>query len=305
MARRRRGDPLGLRSAMADRLLPSLVGAMSFLAALAIAGSIAAAALAREWNAQSSSALTVQVTDPALPAASGKETRLQAVMGILRADPDIADPTNLSPGAVNDLLKPWLGEDVARLALPVPAMITAKWHGPAEPVALTAALDAVAPGTLASTGANWASRVAALTGSIQASAASVLVIVALLASAVISVATRAGLAQRREAIEIIHGLGALDADIADQFAIRATWLAVTGSVIGAGVALPALLWLARLALPFAGVMPRSAPLLPMSLSMSLLPVSLWVSLAALPVLAAAIGWITAQLTVRGWLRQLT
>ena len=305
MARRRRGDPLGLRSAMADRLLPSLVGAMSFLAALAIAGSIAAAALARAWSAQSSSALTVQVTDPASPAASGKDTRLHAVMAILQASPDVADPTSLSPDAVNDLLKPWLGEDVARLALPVPAMITAKWQGSSDPDALAAALDAAAPGTLASTGAVWASRVAALTGSIQASAASILVIVALVASAVISVATRAGLAQRREAIEIVHGLGALDADIAGQFAVRATWLAVAGSAIGAVVSLPALLWLARLALPFAGIVPRPAPLLPTALlPLSLLPLSLWVCLALLPVIAAAIGWITAQFTVRGWLRQL-
>ena len=50
ITRRAAKDLLGLRSAMADWLLPSLVGAMSFLAALAIAGSIAAATLAQHWQ---------------------------------------------------------------------------------------------------------------------------------------------------------------------------------------------------------------------------------------------------------------
>ncbi len=294
--RRQARDLLGLRSAMADRLLPSLVGAMSFLAALAVAGSMAAATLARHWQGDAGSALTVQVGDPAAPAATGQGSRLQAVLGILQASPNVSDPTPLSPDAMNALLKPWLGEDMSQLDLPVPAVITAQWNKARPPDALQAALDAAAPGTLAATGAGWAARVAALTGSIEASAASVLIIVALVAAAVISVATRAGLAQRREAIEIIHGLGALDSDIADRFATRATWLAAIGAAIGALVALPALFWFARLAAPFAGILPQT--------SGPALPIGLWVSLAALPLIAAAIGWATAQVTVRGWLRQL-
>jgi cell division transport system permease protein len=294
---RRNVDPLGLRSAMADRLLPSLVGAMSFLAALALAGSMAAASLARQWQGDTGTALTVQVTDPAAPAAAGKGSRLQAVLAILQASPNVRDPTPLSADAMNKLLQPWLGEDTAQLALPVPAIITASWDQSGSASVLQAALDAAAPGTLAATGAAWASRVAALTGSIQASAVAVLLLVAFVAAAVISVATRAGLAQRREAIEIIHGLGALDSDIANRFAIRATWASATGAALGALAALPALFWLARLAAPFAGILPPSAS--------PALPLPLWASLPVLPLVAAIIGWMTAQVTVRGWLRQLT
>ena len=39
-------DDLGLRRALSDRLLPLLVGAMAFLAALALAGAIGASSLA-------------------------------------------------------------------------------------------------------------------------------------------------------------------------------------------------------------------------------------------------------------------
>lgn len=293
----RRVDHLGLRSALSDRLLPILVGAMSFLAALAVGGTVAASALAVQWQGDTGSALTVQVPQPSEPSKSARTTRLQAVLTMLQASPGITATRSLSDAELDNLLAPWLGADVQKLALPVPAVITANWDGPGQPDALRAALNTVAPGTLAETGARWAARVAALTNSLRASAASVLLIVALVASAVISVATRGGLAQRREAIEIIHGLGALDSDIADRFAFRATIMAAMGSAIGAACALPVLFWLATLAAPFAGIVPQnSAP----NLSSAL-----WVALPAVPVLAAAIGWVTTQFTVRGWLRRLT
>jgi len=292
----RRVDHLGLRSAMADRLLPMLVGAMSFLAVLAIAGVLAAAALAAQWRGDTGAALTVQVPDAAKPAATGASNRVQAVLGVLRATPGVTAAKTLSGAELDKLLKPWLGEDAENLALPVPAVLTASWSGAGSIASLRAALDEAAPGTLAETGARWAARVAALTTSLQDSAAAILVIVALVASAVIAIATHAGLSQRRETIAIIHGLGALDSDIADRFAWRATLLASFGAIIGAGFAVPVLLWLATLAAPFAGVLPQSG-------SPSLPPL-LWAILPAIPIAAAAIGWVTSQLTVRGWLRGL-
>lgn len=291
----KRIDHLGLRSAMADRLLPMLVGAMSFLAILAIAGTLAAASLARQWQGDTGAALTVQVPDPT-GATPANVTRAQAVLGVLQTIPGVTDARALTGPELDALLQPWLGVDAARLALPVPAVITATWNGAGSLDGLRAALNEAAPGTLAETGARWAARVAALTASLQDSAAAILVIVALVAAAVVAVATHAGLAQRRDSIAIIHGLGALDADIADRFAVRATLLAAFGAVIGAGLAVPVLLWLATLAAPFAGVLPQNtAPSL---------PVAIWLALPAVTLAAAAIGWVTTQFTVRGWLRGL-
>jgi len=285
-----RVDLLGLRGARADRLLPVMVGAMSFLAVLAVAGTLAAAGLAAHWRGNTASALTVQVTAPDQPAEGGG-TRLAAVLRYLAAAPGISALHQLTPPELDALLQPWLGADAADLALPVPAVITATWNGAGPPAALAAALAAAAPGTLVATGAAWAARVAALTASIQACAAAILVIVAAVAAAVVGIATRAGLAQLRETIEIVHGLGALDSDIAGSFALRATLLAAAGAAAGAAVALPVLAWLASLAAPFAGGAPG-------------LPFALWFALPALPLVAAAIGWGTTQVTVRVWLRRL-
>ena len=68
-------DELGLRQALDDRMLPALVAAMAFLAALGLAGFVAAASLAHHWQNGAASTLTVQVPDPGLATgqASGKQ----------------------------------------------------------------------------------------------------------------------------------------------------------------------------------------------------------------------------------------
>jgi len=285
-------DYLGLRTALADRLMPILVGAMSFMAALAVAGALAASTLAAHWQADSNAALTVQVPQPDDPAATPGLTRLAAVQQQLQVATGITGLHLLSAAEENKLLQPWLGDDAGGLALPIPAVFTASWGGQ-DITGLDRALATAAPGVLVETGTAWAARVAALTASLQACAAALLLIVALVAAAVVAVATRAGLVQRREAIEIIHFLGALDADIADRFAARATLLAAIGAAVGAVLALPVLIWLATLAAPFGGVGTHTG-----------LPVLLWIALPALPFIAALIGWCTSQLTVRGWLHRL-
>ena len=116
-------------------------------------------------------------------------------------------------------------------------------------------LDEAAPGTLVESHGVWIRRLAVLARSLQACAGLALLLVAAVAAAVITVATRAGLAARRESIEIVHGLGATDGYIAARFAGRATLLAASGGFVGAALALPVLLTLANLAAPFAGTAP--------------------------------------------------
>src|SRR5262249_9092256 len=147
----------------------------------------------------------------------------------------------------------------------------------------------------------WIRRLAVLARSLQACAGVALLLVAAVAAAVIAVATRTGLAARREAIEIVHGLGATDGYIAGRFAGRATLLAATGALSGAAMALPVLLALANLAAPFVGATADTASLAGI---IRALPGVLWLVLPGLPAAAAAIGFATAQTTVRRWLRRL-
>lgn len=312
-------DSLGLESAMADRLLPFLVAAMSFLAALAFAGSLAASNFATHWQDSARSTLTIEVPDPTLPAgtppaanppaAAPALSRQAAVLAALQRQSGVDHVKQLGPADLQSLLAPWLGHDAADLPISLPAVMTATAPHPIDLAALQTTLTGLAPGAMVDSGATWAARLGDLTGSLQASAAAILIVVALVAGAVVAVAVRAGLAQRRDSIEIIHGLGALDADIANRFASRALRLAFLGGAAGALLALPLLLWLAHLSAPFAAAVPLAAhpasgKLQELGQIRDSLPAILWGAPALLAGMAALIGWIAAQITVRGWLRRL-
>ena len=278
-------DDLGLRRALGDRMLPLLVAAMAFLAALALAGSAGTSALVRHWQEGAGSALTVQVP------ASGDAP---AVLAALQSAPGIASARQLTRAELAALLRPWLGAGGGDAALPLPAVIAAHLAGGGPDLAaLQARLAALAPGTLVESHGMWVQRLALLARSLQACAWLVLSVVGSVAAAVVAVATRAGLAARREAIEIVHGLGASDGYIAARFARRTTRMAALGGLLGLLAALPVLTALARLALPFTG--PPTA---------ATLPAELLLGLPALPFAAAALGYATAQATVRRWLKRL-
>ncbi len=302
-------DDLGLERALSDRLLPFLVAAMAFLAALAFGGFLAAAGLARHWQQGAEAAVTVQVPDPSAVAAGGGvagTTRLGRVLALLRADPAVARAHALTAAELDALLRPWLGRDSGRLALPLPAVIAVSLARPTATLQrLGKSLREAAPGTLVESHGVWVRRLTVLAQSLQASAAIALLVVTAVAIAVVAVGTHAGLAASREAIEIVHVLGATDDYIAARFAARATRLAVLGGGAGALAALPVLLTLAGLAAPFGRLGTAAAGSGPAAgFPGTALPTLLWLALPLLPLGAAAIGYLTAQVTVRHWLRRL-
>ena len=297
-------DELGLRRALSDRALPLLVAAMTFLAVLALAGWFGIAGLSQHWRNGAGSALTVQVPEAQAPATGMPGTRLAAALDLLTGTPGIASAHALTQEELAALLRPWLGNAAAatQLAVPVPAVIAVRLNQPSLDIApLGRRLEGAAPGTLIEDHDVWIRRLTLLTRSLQACAGLALLVVAAVAVAVVAVATRAGLIRRREAIEIVHGLGAGDSYIAGRFAARATWLAATGALGGGLIALPILLLLANLAAPFSGNATEPDGLQD---ALATLPPALWFALPCLPVIAAVIGYVTTQGTVRRWLRRL-
>jgi cell division transport system permease protein len=296
-----RFDELGLRRALADRMVPFLVVAMTFLAALAIAGWMGAAALIRHWEAGAGSTLTVQVPRAGEPDAAGAGTRLSAVRAALTAAPGVESSQTLSDDQLNELLRPWLGMDLKELAMPAPTVIAVRMKGQAADLTdLAARLAQSAPGTIVESHAAWAARLGTLARSLQLCSGLVLLIVTLVTAAVIAVVTRAGLAARREAILIVHQLGATDGYIAHRFARRAAALALPGGAIGGLLALPVIFGLSWLARPLAdGETPIRIA------AEALLPPPLWLLPAILPLAAAVIGYLTTQIMMRRWLRRLS
>jgi cell division transport system permease protein len=325
LLRRAGFDDLGMRQAFADRMLPVLVAAMAFLAALAIAGAFAAASLGAHWREGAGAEVTIQVPTGKAPAgeapagsASSPASPVETVLGLVRASPAVASAHALSHDELDALLRPWLGSEEERLALPLPEVVAVRLNPDVAAVEadrataldhLTASLSAVAPGTVVESHTGWAAQLSALANSLRASATAVLVLVACIAALVVAVATHAGLLARRDAIEIVHDLGATDAYIAARFARRATSLAAFGALAGTLAAVPVILLLATLSAPFAGPAGLAVAASPgfgdtVGALIDEVPALLWVALPMIPAVAAALGWLTAAATVRRWLRQL-
>ncbi|WP_215753584.1 MULTISPECIES: cell division protein FtsX [unclassified Acetobacter] len=308
-----RKDGLSLSEALPDRSLFILVAMMSFLAALTLTGATGARTLSTRWAGGAAQLLTIQVSEPDQPLAAtskadktAQPTRADAVLADLATLPTGTQVHRLTQDELARLLTPWLG-DAGKTALPLPAVIEVRLaEGQEAPANLEQTLDAHVPGTVVEHNAEWSTRLRALAQSLLACAALALATVGGIATMITALATKAGLSTRRDIIEILHGLGATDSYIAGRFAWRTGGLALGGGLLGTLLAMAPLLLLFRMAAPFAAsTLQAASTTMPDWRTLpDLLPGDMLVGLAALPFVAAFIGWVTTQFMVRVWLRRL-
>jgi cell division transport system permease protein len=276
-----RADPIGLRGALADRLLVALIAAMALFATCALAGHEAVSQLAKRWQQGANAAVTVQIPNPT-PA------RMEAALEVLRALPAVREAQAVDPARMAELLRPWLG-DVA--GLPLPGVIELRLADlAADPVLIGDRVAEAVPGAVTEAHGVFVARLAAVARALSAAALAALLLVAVVGASVVVLAVRAGIAARRDSVMVLHMLGAADRDIAGRFARRTAWLAVLGAILGVALA-AALLW---------GLSQLASPMLP-EITPQDLP---WLALAAIPISAASIAWGATKVSILLWLRRL-
>lgn len=269
-------DPLGLKHALADRLLPVLVAAMALLGSLSLAGAIAATSLSARWADGAAVAMVVQMP-PGVEAQAGAR-RIAAL-------PGVAEAAALDRARLAELLRPLLG---GTEQLPLPALVELRLMSLEHAAELPARIQATIPGAVVEAHGIWLARLLALVRAVRSLAWGTLALVGLVSAAIIVLTARAGLGARRSTIAILHDMGATDRMIAGRFAARLAWLSGLGSLIGAGAAVPVIMLMSALATPLIG--PATVPA--------------WIGVSVMPPAAALIAWLTAQATVRVWLRAL-
>jgi cell division transport system permease protein len=276
-----RADPIGLRGALADRLLMALIAAMALFATFALAGHEAVSQLAKRWQQGANAAVTVQIPNPT-PA------RMEAALEALRALPVVGEAQAVDTARMAELLRPWLG-DVA--GLPLPGVIELRLADlTADPVLIGDKVAEAVPGAVTEAHGVFVARLAAVARALSAAALAALVVVAVVGASVVVLAVRAGIAARRDSVMVLHMLGAPDRDIAGRFARRSAWLALLGGILGVALAVTLLRALLQLAGPMLPeINPQDLPLL---------------RLAAIPASAALIAWGAAMASILLWLRRL-
>ena len=193
-----------------------------------------------------------------LPAAAKGEVGRAAAE--VRTGPGVRDVTPVPESEMRRTLGRWLGEAASSPDLPVPALVTLELAPGTDPSAVAAKLQAAVPSArfIAET-----AELKPLLRSIQALqwlAVSLVLLMAAATAAAIVLAARGALDTHRPTIEIMHGIGATDAQLTRLFERKIGFDAIAGAAAGAAAAAAVLLFVGGTGAAFAGELTTSTPL---------------------------------------------
>jgi cell division transport system permease protein len=274
-----------------DGSLIFVVAVLCFLACLTAMGVLAAGRAAGGWTGQ----LTGEATVIVRPA--GGETPDAAAARAAEAlsgAPGVAEARALEPAKAYDLIRPWLG-DVSDLEdLPVPRLVAVTLDGkhPATAPQLSAALKAQGVDATVDDHSVWIKDIRRAGNLVRWLGTTVFLLIAAAAAAVVAFATRAGLAARRDVVEVLHLAGAEDGFIARLFQARFARVAGLAGLVGAGGAAALGVFLRIL-----GGGEGLTPALPLAWSDIL-------AVVPCPLLAAAVAAVAAQVTAMKLIRDM-
>lgn len=268
-----------------DPALIFVIAVLCFLACLTALGALAGDRGARGWTGQLVGEATVIVRT------RGGETPDAAAARAAEVMADVAGVTEvraLEREEAYELVRPWLG-DVADLDdLPVPRLVavTLDRKHPANAAALDKALKAQGLDAVVDDHSIWIKDIRRAAGVVRGTALAIFVLIAVAAAAVVAFATRAGLAARRDVVEVMHLIGAEDSQISSLFELRFARIAALSGALGALAA-----GLLGAILRMIGGGEGITPALPIA----------WIDLLAIlpcPVLAALVAALAARITAR-------
>lgn len=274
-----------------DGSLTFVVAVLCFLACLTLLGLLAADRAARNWSDQLDDQATVLVRPkgaetPDAAAARAAET--------LAGVPGVAEARALEKEKAEALIAPWLG-DADLSDLPVPRLVAVQLtrEAPASAQALDRALKAQGLDAVVDDHSAWMTDIRRAAEMTRWAGLAIFTLISVAAAAVVAFATRAGLAARREVVEVLHLTGAEDRFIARLFQIRFARMAAVAGLFGAGAAA-----IMGACLRLAGGGQGLTPVLPIAWSdlLFVLPA---------PLAAAAVAAIAARFTAQALIGELS
>lgn len=270
------------------RFLPWLIAFMVFLAALALVGAEALRQTAERWDSGLSGSITVQLP-PQLDDPEGQEAAVETALTVLGDIAGVREIEVMDRGQAAALLEPWLGNAAEDPALPLPVLMTVRFSGDAGAIAQEARrqLSEAVPGAEVDDHRDWIGGLLDLTRGLELLAVFLLLLVGAAAVVTVVFVTRTGLAVHRPVIELLHLMGARDAQVAGRFQAHALWLGLQGGLLGLAAAV-----LCYALLDWALTPATAALLPPLRFGPRLL-----LLLALLPAIAAGVAWVTARITV--------
>lgn len=219
-----------LDTAQSGRAMTGVLAIMLFLTVLAAAGGVGAGAGAAGLARTLAGQATVQIVaaDPAT-----RDALATRVMAALRTSGDVTRAVLVPRAELARLLGPWLGEAAAADDLPVPALIDVTLASRGDAAGrVRATLARITPAAALDVHGEAMAGVVHLLRALTILSGVLVVLMIAASAAVVMLAVRAGLAAHRLTIEVMHGLGATDAQIAGLFQRRIARDTATAAAIG-------------------------------------------------------------------------
>lgn len=278
------------------RLVPWIIGLMSYLACLMLAGSLLLSELLGQWTDGLNGTVTVQVMPKEGESAEALDRRVEKLVRLLSREDGVEEARDVPFAEIADLLEPWLGAAAPLDELPLPRLIDVRVDDDAPPSldALGVMLANADPGAVLDDHGVWREQLADLVRALESVAIFALALVGLATVGIVIFATRSGMTAHQDVIEVLHLIGARDAYVARQFQRHALSHGFRGGLIGITLGGGTLWVLGRAATHI-----DSAMLPPVELS-----TLHWALLASLPVVTALIANWTARRTVIRTLRRM-
>ena len=264
--------------------MPWVIAIMMFLTVLAAAAGMALSAGAERIEGEIGNRVTVQIVEPN---PDRRAAQAEAATAALRGVAGVSNVRRVPDGEVAALLEPWLGDLAADADLPVPVMIDVDLADGGALPAVAAAAERAAPGALVSGAAEWLAPLSGLLGSLQWLAIGLVVLMIVATGATVVLAARASLNTHNQTIEILHHMGATDAQIARLFQRRIALDVLFGGLLGLSFALVVLVLIGG----------RVAAIGSDLLGAAAMPGYGWAVLVALPLAGALLALLVARTTI--------
>ena len=208
--------------------VPLLIAIMTFVMVVVGAAGLALANTASVVKAGVENRYSIQISDGA--------ARAQAAMTAVRRQPGVTRVTQIPEEDLRRTLERWLGPAGQEADLPLPAIIEVDLSAAANPDRVGASVEKAVPG------ARWVAHRTSLEPLLKALrgltllAAGLVLLIALASAAAVVLAARGALDTHRGTIEVMHGIGATDEQVARLFIRQIALDALMGGLAGAAVA---------------------------------------------------------------------
>lgn len=231
--RRVRQAPIVPERSVSGRTLMLLIAIMTFLCSVTLGGVVLVQKSAVAWSADVGREVTIEIRPTP---GEVMDSNLRTAVSLAEATPGVASARALTLKESEDLLKPWLGDNVDFSGLDIPRLVVVKLSDPANADLGKLAKDISGiPGASLQTHSAWRQELNAMAGTIVVAGLLVLGLIGVATVLAVVFATRGTMASNREIVDVLHFIGASNDFIAGEFQGRFLMLGFRGGLAG-GVA---------------------------------------------------------------------